>query len=387
MTGDPLLTTLPSTLKRQVQAMIDRYPDTLPTVSALLDHFSTDQVHKKPKLLENFGKSVATITDISVSLPIRKKASVVFYEKHICLAVGASTEFALQVQDLKHVACFVTPSKSKLHWTIVFIHKDVGESILFGVDDSDTKFKVQSELKLVKLKPKQIVQEIIQKYYKLQFIEPLPKIFPETEVAVKCFLKAKEGMLVFFKEGLFFGIKKPIMFYEFNDILGIEIVSITGRTFNILVTDKDENQTEFSMIDYEIYDGVAKFINLINHRTAESDEEVSREEQAPIAHEESEDEDYAQSEADSEESEDEDSDDGSISINSESDGEKDIEGSDQEQETEDDEPKMSKGMQAQIDAIEQQRKSRKPFAMAPKVSEERHSEPENDDEEDELLDD
>lgn len=62
-------------------------------------------------------------------------------------------------------------------------------------------------------------------------------------------------MLVFFKEGLFFGIKKPIMFYEFNDILGIEIVSITGRTFNILVTDKDENQTEFSMIDYEIYDG------------------------------------------------------------------------------------------------------------------------------------
>lgn len=43
---------------------------------------------------------------------------------------------------------------------------------------------------------------------------------------------------------------------------------------------------------------------MINHRTAESDEEVSREEQAPIAHEESEDEDYAQSEGDSEESED-----------------------------------------------------------------------------------
>ncbi|KAJ3319560.1 hypothetical protein HDV06_006208 [Boothiomyces sp. JEL0866] len=385
MTGDPLLTTLPSTLKRQVQDMIDRYPDTLPTVSALLDHFSQDQVHKKPKLAENFGKSKAAISDISVSLPIRKKASVVFYDRHICLAVGTSTEFALPVQDLRHVACFVTPNKSKLHWTIVFIHKDVGESILFGVDDADTKFKIQSDLKFGKSKPKQMVRELIQKFYNLEFIEPLPKIFPEAEVAVKCFLKAKEGMLVFFKEGLFFGIKKPIMFYEFQDIMGIEIVSITGRTFNILVTDKDQVQTEFSMIDYEIYDGVAKFINLINHRTSDSDEEVSGENQAPAEHEESEDDDYAQSERESEESEDdEDSVDGSISINSDSDGEKEVEGSEQDHESEDEEPKVSKGMQAQLDAIEQQRKSRKPFAMVPKLQ---SSEQENDDEEDELLDD
>ncbi|KAJ3274224.1 hypothetical protein HDV01_003297 [Terramyces sp. JEL0728] len=365
MTGDPQLTSLPPTLKRQVQDMIDRYPDTLSTVSALLGHFSQDQVHKKPKLVENFGTPLATISDISVTLPIRKKASVVFYNQNICLSIGSSTDFAIRVEDLKHVACFVTPNKAKLHWTVVFVHKDGGDSILFGFEDVDTKFKVVGDQKFGKLKPKQIVQELVQRFYKLEFIEPLPKLFPETEVAVKCFLKAKEGMLVFFAQGLFFGIKKPIMFFEFNEISAIEIVSVTGRTFNILVVGADESQTEFSMIDYEIYD-------------AGEAEKVPGENKAPMEHEESEDEDYAES-GESEESEnDEESVDGSISINSDS--EVEGEASEQEQETEEDEPKVSKGMQAQLDAIEQQRKNRMPFATV------QRSEAKVDDEEDELLD-
>lgn len=66
------------------------------------------------------------------------------------------------------------------------------------------------------------------------------------------------GCLVFFKEGLFFGIKKPLMFFEIEKILDITIFGVTGRCFNILVKyqeNGEKTEHEFSYLDASTYDG------------------------------------------------------------------------------------------------------------------------------------
>ena len=74
------------------------------------------------------------------------------------------------------------------------------------------------------------------------------------------------GYLFFLSSGIFFGFKKPLIFFAFENIESISYTSVLQRTFNLniatrLASNPDESQEfEFSMIDQGNHAGIDAYI-------------------------------------------------------------------------------------------------------------------------------
>ena len=68
------------------------------------------------------------------------------------------------------------------------------------------------------------------------------------------------------KSGIFFGFKKPLLYYPCEIISSINITGVTARTFNLSISCQDQDSetcTEFSMIDVSEYDGISTYIQTV----------------------------------------------------------------------------------------------------------------------------
>ncbi|KIW18759.1 hypothetical protein PV08_03048 [Exophiala spinifera] len=83
---------------------------------------------------------------------------------------------------------------------------------------------------------------------------------------VKAFRGSKDGFLFFLHNGIFFGFKKPLSFFAFEDIVSISYTSVLQRTFNLNIAyggadDGDAQQeVEFSMLDQADFPGIDAYI-------------------------------------------------------------------------------------------------------------------------------
>ncbi|KAL2411177.1 Histone chaperone [Exophiala dermatitidis] len=98
---------------------------------------------------------------------------------------------------------------------------------------------------------------------------------------VKAFRGSKDGFLFFLENGIFFGFKKPLAFFAFDDIVSISYTSVLQRTFNLNVayrppatatassggaigiSDGDEDtvqEIEFSMLDQADFPGIDAYV-------------------------------------------------------------------------------------------------------------------------------
>ena len=74
------------------------------------------------------------------------------------------------------------------------------------------------------------------------------------------------GYLFFLSSGIFFGFKKPLIFFAFENIESISYTSVLQRTFNLniatrLASNPDESQEfEFCMIDQANHAGIDAYI-------------------------------------------------------------------------------------------------------------------------------
>ncbi|ETI22346.1 hypothetical protein G647_06420 [Cladophialophora carrionii CBS 160.54] len=88
---------------------------------------------------------------------------------------------------------------------------------------------------------------------------------------VKAHRGSKDGYLFFLSNGIFFGFKKPLAFFAFEDIESISYTSVLQRTFNLNIAyrtsggggDADENpiqEVEFSMLDQADFAGIDEYV-------------------------------------------------------------------------------------------------------------------------------
>ncbi|WEW55430.1 hypothetical protein PRK78_000861 [Emydomyces testavorans] len=101
-----------------------------------------------------------------------------------------------------------------------------------------------------------------------QFVSAIPEPHRKGEKAfhVKAFRGSKEGYLFLLSTGIFFGFKKPLIFFAFDNIESISYTSVLQRTFNLNImtrssTNPDQTQEfELSMIDQADYSGIDAYV-------------------------------------------------------------------------------------------------------------------------------
>lgn len=115
--------------------------------------------------------------------------------------------------------------------------------------------------------------------------------------AVRCHVKAKEGLLYFLREGIFFGFKKPIIFMKHDAIENIDVRSITSRTFDIAIVMKQDAtaaaqtapsssattktkkvkpvEYEFQMIDHAEFDAFTLYLQKYRSKEKKANSSVS----------------------------------------------------------------------------------------------------------------
>jgi hypothetical protein len=119
-----------------------------------------------------------------------------------------------------------------------------------------------------------------------EFVSAMPEAHRKGEKAyhVKAFRGSKEGIvtpsrrweyadisnscagyLFFLSTGIFFGFKKPLLFFAFENIESTSYTSILQRTFNLNITTRidsteETQELEFSMIDQADYAGIDAYL-------------------------------------------------------------------------------------------------------------------------------
>lgn len=194
----------------------------------------------QPKELElpDFGQLLQEM-EVSVIYPTRKKCTLTIYKDYISIQ---STY--LRIQDLEYVFLFQTPYKTKPQWSLYLTSKEIKDAIGIALD-------VDSKEKIVNMMTS------------IAFIRKLGITTPdlkEKKQYVEAYLKNKDGFLYFLSNGVFFGFKKPLLFFANKDIVSMHVNCVTGRTFNLSINTKDNVSFEFSMIDQSEYDGISRYM-------------------------------------------------------------------------------------------------------------------------------
>ena len=260
---DPaFLNPLPNELKMKVKSIMLKHPETGTIFQELIEQLSTVNdstlTHKKPKVVDEEIKEIGELkikfAELSFQSPIRKKSNLQLHEFGLSLSVNGSIEFRLLYSEIQNMLCLPSPNKGKAHFTWVLIPDDDGEdctlpanTVLFSFDDLIPKFNLESKMELDESAYEGGVNDLISAAISslitnVDISIPKPHIFASSDTIgynqkpvpyVNCYDRAKEGFMYFFDFGLFFGFKKPLMFYPSEDIEKLEITSITGRFFNL----------------------------------------------------------------------------------------------------------------------------------------------------------
>jgi hypothetical protein len=85
---------------------------------------------------------------------------------------------------------------------------------------------------------------------------------------VKAHRGSKDGYLFFLSTGIFFGFKKPLLFFAFEDIASISYTSVLQRTFNLNIRyrvsgglgEEEWEEVEFSMLDQADFGGIDEYV-------------------------------------------------------------------------------------------------------------------------------
>ncbi|KNC96601.1 uncharacterized protein SPPG_08185 [Spizellomyces punctatus DAOM BR117] len=343
------LEVLPEALRAEVTSLATSYPPAIPVLKHLVHLLflnspspapSSEQPAKKRKLdaLEPASDDLHlhTIHDLSFISPARKKFSLRIHKNTFHLISPkdlGQTEASYLWKDIIYAFCVPTPNRAKPHWTICLMPAGEKDAIIFGFDDKSSNMKITDgatgEVTVLDKKEscKAHILQLLQKGTKRELVEPSARIFQarsrKGELHIDCYLKAREGQLFFLRTGILFGLRKPLLFFPFSDIAGLDIVSPTGRNFGLFLQRtpaEDDSETrsspssenyEFAMIDSAEAESVLLYIETYKNRFGEGSQtrnganeeskpgsEDSQPEEAIDELEEEEDEDFMPSDED-----------------------------------------------------------------------------------------
>lgn len=205
---------------------------------------------KGPEIEEfpEFGQVLQEI-DVNVIYPARKKSTLSIYKDYISIH---STW--LRIQDIQYIFLFQTPNKTKPQWSLYLTSgsKELVKDTIGLALDLGSKEKVVNQLTSIAF------------IRKLGITSPQVELSKSKKQYVEAYLKNKDGFLYFLSSGVFFGFKKPLLFFGNQDIISMHVNCVTGRTFNLNINLKDNSSWEFSMIDQAEYEGISRFMEKFN---------------------------------------------------------------------------------------------------------------------------
>lgn len=294
----------------------------------------------KEDIKQDYG---VLLKEISVNLiyPHRKKVELKIYKEYFTFG-----DLKVKIDQISNLFLLDTPEKTKPHWSLMIQEEDfigIGMDVKVKEDIINTLLTVGEIRKIG-------IEKITEKEY------------------VQAYLKNKDGYLYFLENGIFYGFKKPVLYFCKQDIVSMNVLCITGRTFNLNVNLKDKSW-EFSMIDQREYDKICKFMEKLEIKGNDLQEIKENAEtniqEMEFLEDEEDDEDFRLSQSDSQ-SDSQDSDDSQDAQDSQdSEGESFSQGSGQESEEESElqvsEEKVSLAVEQEniSDENESRRKKRK----------------------------
>ena len=240
--------------------------------------------------------------DISFSLPQRKKLhlGIAQYGTDIntpetSFAIftrnPATNEVDMEVplSQFAYAMRLPVPEKAAKQYNFVFLPKtglgDTVEPIIFSVNAGPLKNCTVPNTQFAKIAagPEDVLESAFgfvlrQSSTSLslpvaeEFFSATPESHRKGDKAyhVKAFRGSKDGYLFFLGNGIFFGFKKPLAFFAFEDVESVSYTSVLQRTFNLNIAyrasganvdDVDAiSEVEFSMLDQADFPGIDAYV-------------------------------------------------------------------------------------------------------------------------------
>jgi hypothetical protein len=272
---------------------------------------------KKPKMSPGpvTGTPLYILHGISCTSPLRKKLDITIGTEYISFVqpTNGAVESSVKLQDLDKVFLLPTPGKAKAYYTVVLLStsstatgdsksaisgKNAVDQIIFGVDAVSTvAIKTTEYPSLDNPSASTKVSMLPKGAYTLPLLEKFTSSLPngvrlhdaskssfrsglnKGDFCVTAYLRAKEGHLFFFKEGVLFGEKKPCVWYKTEDMRSVRVVSATGKTASVYIDlamepalgeegDEEEevDTVEFGMIDGREMEGIRTWVRGVESR-------------------------------------------------------------------------------------------------------------------------
>lgn len=310
---------LPSSLKSQVDKIIQQNPSSESVFISLIEHFQlkikqfTSNDVKRKRLNSNQSilpisnpplsePSIATLEgtnimlqlpDLSIQSPFRKKLNLVFGalkgEKKAYLALTKSLDSrpelllkSLTLDNIKFAIILNVPEKKPLRYFLIdYISNDGclydNNPLLIQFNNDQLEEQFGSILS-----GKSFVQYLTSQLNLIDF-KVLDGTTDNIEIFyVQAYKSTKDGYLYFLPNHVIFGFKKPIHIFNSTDIESITYNSITRLTFNLLINVRIHGvveRFEFSMIDQKEFESIDKYIKTKDVRDNSMAEEYKAQKQ------------------------------------------------------------------------------------------------------------
>ncbi|KAL6235173.1 histone chaperone rtt106 [Aspergillus navahoensis] len=234
--------------------------------------------------------------DVSFAMPQRKKLTLEVTAGNKYLRARNQTskevEFGVPLDRIQHALCLPVPEKTQRQFNFCIIPQyadginlptngePTSEAIMWTINDGPAKAAFSGHGQQIGNGEGETAESLVRRVLNenlshiqvvlpdaQEFASAMPEGHRKGEKAyhVKAFRGSKEGYLFFLSTGIFFGYKKPLLFFAFENIDSISYTSVLQRTFNLNVVARalgsDETQEfEFSMIDQADYSGIDTYI-------------------------------------------------------------------------------------------------------------------------------
>ncbi|KAL4975749.1 hypothetical protein BDW66DRAFT_136753 [Aspergillus desertorum] len=234
--------------------------------------------------------------DVSFAMPQRKKLTLEVTAGNKYLRARHQTskevEFGVPLDRIQHVLCLPVPEKTQRQFNFCIIPQyadginppPIGEpateAIMWTINDGPAKAAFSGHGQQIGNGEGETAESLVRRVLNenlshirvvrpdaQEFASAMPEGHRKGEKAyhVKAFRGSKEGYLFFLSTGIFFGYKKPLLFFAFENIDSIFYTSVLQRTFNLNVVaralgSEETQEFEFSMIDQADYSGIDTYI-------------------------------------------------------------------------------------------------------------------------------
>ncbi|KAL4756432.1 putative negative regulator of DNA transposition (Rtt106) [Aspergillus foveolatus] len=234
--------------------------------------------------------------DVSFAMPQRKKLTLEITAGNEYLRARNQTskevEFGVPLDRVQHVLCLPVPEKTQRQFNFCIIPQyadginpppngvPAPEAVMWTINDGPAKAAFSGHGQQIGNQEGETAEDLVRRVLNenlshtqvirpcaQEFASSMPEGHRKGEMAyhVKAFRGSKEGYLFFLSTGIFFGYKKPLLFFAFENIDSISYTSVLQRTFNLNIVARalgsDETQEfEFSMIDQADYSGIDTYI-------------------------------------------------------------------------------------------------------------------------------